>query len=395
MTSDVKTTTISQVEDAVRHYYPVLLPSVKACLAVCAAMALTKRTKPLSLIFETTSGYGKTATVQMIFPLPGGGLVNYVYRTDKFTPKAFVSHAANIPRGSLSQNDLLPKLQGKVLVTKELAPIFRGREEELQDNFSTLIAVLDGKGFTSDSGMHGKRGYEQSILFNWVGATTPLPVKTHRLMHQLGTRLLFYEVPSEEPSEDELMAYGAREDASQAEEVCQEVVNEFLLGFFAQHPVGSAKLTEIPEELLRQLVRWARFLAKGRAEVMYERDGNNWTPVAAAKAEGPYKIVNYFKDIVRGHALIHDRAVNGDDLGLVGHIAVSSLPRHLRAVIQALRREGAINSSQCAEASGVRQPTARRYLEELSLLGIVDLKKESPPQPYFATLVEDFQWLTY
>ena len=69
--------------------------------------------------------------------------------------------------------DSLPQLANKVLVTKELTPIFRGREDELKENFATLTAVLDGKGFTSNSGVQRKRGYEQSIVFNWLGATTP------------------------------------------------------------------------------------------------------------------------------------------------------------------------------------------------------------------------------
>ena len=146
----------------VAHYYPELLPAVNACMAVFGAMALAGRTKPLSLIFEAPSGFGKTATVQMAFPVPGLGLDQYVYRSDKFTPRAFVTHAANVKKDELAKMDLLPKLHGKVLLTKELAPIFRGREDDLKENFSILISVLDGKGFTSDSGTQGRRGYSRA-----------------------------------------------------------------------------------------------------------------------------------------------------------------------------------------------------------------------------------------
>ncbi len=101
----------------------------------------------------------------MPFALPDSGLSRYVYRSDKFTPKALVTHAGNKKPSELAKIDLLPKLEGKVLLTKELAPIFRGREQDMQENFSTLIAVLDGKGFVSDSGMQGQRGYDRKILF--------------------------------------------------------------------------------------------------------------------------------------------------------------------------------------------------------------------------------------
>ena len=207
----------NRVDPVFGQYYPGLTNALHAALAVCASMTFENRTKPLSLVFETPSGYGKTAVLQTIFPLPESGLDSFVYRSDKFTPKAFVSHAANVSNTQLRSTDLLPRLDNKVLLTKELAPILRGRKEDLTDNFSILISVLDGKGFTSDSGMRGRRGYERNILFNWLGATTPLPRETHRLMSQLGTRLLFYEVPAVEPTERELLAYAKRNDSGQGE----------------------------------------------------------------------------------------------------------------------------------------------------------------------------------
>lgn len=322
----------------------------------------------------------------------------YIYRCDKFTPRAFVTHAANKKRRELARMDLLPQLKNKLLVTKELAPIFRGRDEDLQENFSTLIAVLDGKGFTSNSGAQGKRGYEEDIVFNWIGATTPLPRKTHRLMYQLGTRLLFCEVPSVEPSDEDLLAYAGREDAGQGERECQLAVNRFLYGFFKTHPIGSveAGLMVIPHAMLTQLTRWARFLVKARAGLKFEQDGKNWEPIAAHKPEGPWKVINYFKELARGHALIHGRdEVNGDDLEVVAHVAISSIPGHLRPIIRELRQTEWMDTRRCMALCSVSDVTARKYLFELSLLGIVTVEKDCPPtnRPEKAFLTKEFQWL--
>jgi hypothetical protein len=390
---------IEYVDSFVRHYYPNLLGSVHACLAVFGAMALKGRTKPLSLIFETASGYGKTATLQMVFPTANSGLKTIVYRSDKFTPKAFVTHAASIAESKLEERDLLPKLENKVLVTKELAPILRGREEELQDNFSVLISVLDGKGFTSDTGMRGQRGYERSIIFNWVGATTPLPASTHRLMAQLGTRLLFFEVPAIEPSEEELVAYAERDDAGNAEDKCQNAVNLFPSEFFKHYPVGSVPSEALPisRDRLRVLVRWARLLMQGRAEVKCEREGSGeLRPVAVGTPEGPFKVINYFKDLARGHALIQGRTeVTDADIAFVGEVALSSLPGHLRPIVRELRRTGEADSPTCASLCQVSRTTVRRYFQELVLLGIATLAKGSPEtnQPDRLMLEEPYQWL--
>jgi hypothetical protein len=384
----------------VLRHYPALLPGVRAMLAVFCSMALAERTRPLSVIFESGSGNGKTAVVQMAFPEPGcdpcGGLNTYVYRSDKFTPKAFVSHAANVKRNELEKVDMLPRLRSKVLLTKELAPIFRGREEELKETFSTLIAVLDGKGYTSDSGTHGRRGYSESILFNWIGATTPLPPATHRLMSQLGTRLLFFELPTVAFSDAELLAYAARDTADVAEKECQHAVNEFLTTFFAAHPVGSVSPASvaIPEIELRALVRWARLLVAGRAEVLFERDGTNWVPVAAMPPEGPHKVINYLKDLARGNALAHGRSeVNAADVDLVGEVSISSIPGTFRPVVRELRRNAPVDTQDVMRLCRVSAPTARNYLDELRLLGIVKVVPGTQKSVTTATLARDFRWV--
>lgn len=390
---------LDQLELRVNLYYPSLLPSVKAGLAVFGVMGISGRTKPLSLIYEATSGYGKSAVVEMFFPMAGGELAGHAYRCDKFTPKSFVSHAANRPRKELSEVDMLPKLKNKVLLTKELAPIFRGREDDVRENFATLIPVLDGKGFTSNSGSQGKRGYEEAILFNWLGATTPLPRDTYRMMYQLGTRLLFYEVPSIVPDDEELLRYAERDDVSLAGIECQRIVNELLVEFFRQHPVGSVNPQTIPirTPLLKQITRWTNLLAAIRSGTKREKVDGEWESVAPNQPEGPYKIIGYFKELARGHALIHGRSeVNGADLELVAHTAISSVPGHFRPILRALSTRESVTSVDVKRLCAVSAPTAREYLLELEVLGIVKVERGLPcdaNSPHTARLFDRFAWL--
>jgi hypothetical protein len=350
-------------------------------------------------MLETTSGYGKSAVVQMFFPLEEkGGLNEHIYRCDKFTPKSFVSHATNVPREKLAEIDLLPQIKDKVLVTKECAPMFRGREDDLTDTFTILIPVLDGKGFTSNSGVQGRRGYFRDIVFNWLGATTPLPQRTHQLMYQLGTRLLFWEVPTVVLSDAQLAAYALRDDACRGEIECREAVNSFLLKFYNEWPVGGLRqeVVEITAERAEQIGRWARFLTYGRREIKQERDGKNYEPVAAGTPEGAFKIVDYFKMLARGHALLNQRReVNGEDIDLVSHVAISSVPGYLRPIVRKLRRDGQLTSSECAKVCSVTQPTARKYLLEANLLELGELTKGSDTKniPDTLHLSESFRWL--
>jgi len=380
------------VNPIINKYYPNLLDAVHAAVSVSATLALKNRTKPLSVIFEAPSGLGKTAILKMLFPPPvtdkssdelkrlNKEISEYVYRSDKFTPKSFVSHAANIKTEDLKKVDMLPRIVNRTLVTKELAPIFRGREDELKENFSILISVLDGQGFTSDSGMRGRRGYEGKYIFNWLGATTPLPISTHKIMSQLGTRLLFFEVSVSAPTEEQLIAYAERNDVGDAEEDCRKVVNTFILNFFKLNPVGSIDSKEIliPGEQVKQIVKWAGFLVKARSEIKYDAEYSFDDPIAAEEPEGAWKVVDYFKELAIGHALIHGRKeVNESDINLVGHVAISSAPIQLRSVIKLLRNADSLTSSEGAKLCKCSPPTMRKRFKELEVLGIVELTKGS------------------
>lgn len=389
---------LARLESKVNFHYPGLLPSVKCGLAVFGSMAFRGRTKPLTIVYEATSGFGKSAVVDMFFPAKGSGLITYAYRCDKFTPRSFVSHIAARSETDLRKIDLLPQLENKVLLAKELSPLFRGRDEEMRENFSILIPVLDGKGFTSNSGVHGKRGYEKPILFNWIGATTPLPRETHHIMYQLGTRLLFYEVPSVPPNDEELLRYAERDDVSQAEVECQAAVNDFLADFFKQHPVGSVAVdtVELPTEILDDVIKWARFLIIVRAGVKNEKVDGEWEAVGPNHPEGPYKIIGYFKDLMRGHALVHGRSeATVEDLELAMHVAISSVPGYLRPILRALQKSGTVSSASVRSACGVSHPTARRYLRELEVMGIVTVEPGQPQDntPNTARLNPGFVWL--
>ena len=218
------------------------------------------------------------------------------------------------------------------------------------------------------------------------------------MMSQLGTRLLFYEIPGDLPTEEALLAYAEQDQSAHAENACQGAVNNFILTFFRAHPVGSVSPESIliPRDRAVEMVRLALFVAHGRREIHYEREGGQWTPVSAARPEGPHKVVNYFKDLARAHALIHGRTeVNAEDLELVSVVALSSIPHHLRSIVRRLQRADSITSAECERLSSVSRPTARKYLTELALTGIGSLEdgQEDESVTLTLTISPAFSWL--
>lgn len=58
-----------------------------------------------------------------------------------------------------------------------------------------MTRILDGKGYKSVSGVHGLRGYDDEMMFTWIGAAVDIPYKVHKLLTTLGPRLYFFRIP--------------------------------------------------------------------------------------------------------------------------------------------------------------------------------------------------------
>lgn len=388
------TATLAVVEQLIRrHYSPAIAKAVRAGLGAIASLSLRERDHCLVLIYEGASGHGKSIVLRTMMP-DRPATEKHLLRMDDFTKAAFVSHAAKVSAETLEQHDLLPRVRDKVMLTKELAPLFGEEETRLRDKFATLTSVLDGNGLQSSSGVHGMRGYVGRYVFNWLGATTPIPERTHRVMAQLGNRILLYSINGRPKTEEELMDFAANYAGNSAVEECQHIVNDFIEGHFRRHPVESVGPATIafPEHVLLQLVRYARLIACGRIEL--ENDGGEFV---AKEAEGPERIILLLQTLARGLALADGRtAVNAADLDIIRHITFSSLPPKRRALLQALvAAGGSLDSGQVEKELGVSRPTARRRMQELGATAIAvyaqGMEGTSPPAKI--ALAEEWRWL--
>jgi hypothetical protein len=399
MNGDIKHRNLSErlaaLEETVTDVYgEELWIATKTGIAVIAALSFKGIANPITLLYEGGAGRGKSTIINILNP-DRESTRKLVYRLDNFTPKAFVSHAANVSKEDIGKIDLLPQLTNKVLLVKELAPLFKGREDELRANFAMLTTVLDGKGYVSASGVHGTRGYEGSYVFNWLGATTPVSAKTDAIMAQLGNRILRYEIVGRKQSEQELVEFARNFQPETKEATCRKAVNDFLEIHFGQYPsrTVSPDSIEIPNDVAVELVRLANLIADGRVEVTRTTDIEE--EFLAGISEGPHRIIVYLRTIAQGLALICGRdAVNAEDLDIMRLIAFSTINFTRREVLRAvLVARGTLTSAELESKLGVSRPTARARMRELAATGIVSLKKSSGSIGESLTLTEDWKWL--
>jgi hypothetical protein len=381
----------------VRDCFPEIVDEAITCLSVAASLLLADQQNPVALNFEGPPSSQKTTLIDF-FAKAG----DKVYRSDKFTPKSFVSHSASVSREKLNEIDLLPRIRHRLMLVPELAPLFGLRNEDLLENFTILTRVFDGDGLTTDSGVHGRRGHTGDYLFAWIGCTTPIEHRVWKTMGKLGSRLLFHEMPDDEEEAEELVE-GVTGKLAYPERVarCADAVAAFLDVLWQER--GGVRgvcwdRASDPRDVLLRIADYAKVLARLRGTISIWREGsgddetyNFSTPVI----ERPRRAMSLLYALARGHAIVHgsDR-LSEADLPIVARSALESTPNDRRAVVRILlANEGIATTSAVEEALRCSAPTARAILETLDKLGVGRFDNPGPPVTAALTLADEFRWL--
>jgi hypothetical protein len=386
-----------RVCETVGECFPTIVEETKIALSVTATLLLEDPKNPVAVNFEGPPSSLKT-TIADFFD----GADDKVYRSDKFTPRSFVSHSAAVSREKLEQVDLLPRIRHKLFVVPELAPLFGLRNEDLLENFTILTRVFDGAGLLTDSGVHGRRGHSGDYYFAWLGCTTPIPHRVWATMGKLGSRLLFVEMPDDDPSESALVheiAGGA--SYKDRVEACRRAVLAFLDELWES--TGGVRgvswdRNADPQPIMVAIAAYAKLLCRLRGTLSIWREGsgdnetyNFTTPII----EKPHRALSLLYALARGHALVHGRRqLNRDDLAIVDRVALESAPNDRRAVMRLLiAKLGVVTTRDVQTALTCSAPTARAILEALSLLKIGRFRNPGPPEPASLTLADSLRWV--
>lgn len=364
------------VEETISKNFPELLPVTKLALAVEAGICFHDLKQPITAIILGKSGDGKTTAVNFTYPKDEALRKSYFVRADDISAKSFVSHSSSKTKEQLEKDDLLPRLDGKILFSKELSPMLNGREEDLINNFKILTPILDGKGYVNHTGAQGTRGYDRDVVFHWIGCSTPLKPLATKVMNSLGTRIVFYFHSSTEPTEENLISFINDTDHESKKDECQAVTEKFQKHFFKKNPPKSLslKIISTSEEFARGLAKLAKFLTNYRADTfLYENTAGD-TGFRTPSKEVPYRAIQIIRDLCKCYAFIHGRnQIGKEELELAKKIVLSSAPHDRMLALECLlQKEGLCSAADLTERKSVSKNTAKARLRELSLLGITE-----------------------
>jgi hypothetical protein len=395
------------MKEVTERHFPHAWDGVDFTLSVLRILNIDGCTLPFAGIILARSGGNKTLSSGMLIPWP------YVYYTRKFTAKAFVSHNTAVAAEDLKKIDMLPKIRFKMLLTPELAPIFSAKDDELLENIGIITSILDGKGYTSDSGAHGQRGYFGNYMFVWVGAAVDFPYRVHKLLSSLGPKLYCFRLPYIDPTDEEV-EYGMNEKFEAKRREVQEAVINYLI-WFETCPL----LVEDPETRLpkiqwdssrddraarKHLVKLVRLLGKLRChvEIWSQRQ-----PGEHEYSEYGYSIPNpeditraatSLYNLTRGCALkVGRNYIAIEDIHIAIKVALSTASQERIAVLDLLlkKKGGPITVSTIANALSMSKSTALKIMTELKAVGIAELETVSIGRndTKQIQLQNEFRWL--
>jgi hypothetical protein len=349
--------------------------------------------------------------------------------TDHFTARSFVSHNSGLTEERLQQVDLLPKIRNKCFLTPELAPIFSAKDEDLLSLLGIMTRVLDGYGYESDTGAQGHRGYNERMMFTWIGAAVDIPFKVHKLMTTLGPRLYFLRIPSiQNKTEDDYLSQLEHSDFDVKRGRIQAALMDYLdwlenaCPTFVQDDKFNSDLKKMPwlngqaiaddlpkiqaqRKAFGQIVKLAKLLAplRGVVPTWHTRDtqGSDYG-YTLPTIEEPDRAMQQLANLARGHALLTGRnyITSDEDLPMIVKVVLSTAPIERVTIFDILlAHNGELNVNQITRSLRVSEHTAERTMLELTILGLVDMDKVDMEcsdgivrEGFRITLKEEFAW---
>ena len=395
----------------IKRYIPDAWLSIEFSLSVKHMMFIHGITKPFAGIVLGVPSSSKTVGLELLRH------TRHVYYTDKYNARSWVSHYTGTDE-ELANVDMLPKVKNKCFLTPELAPLFSGKDEDLNDAFGTLTRVLDGSGFESDSGVHGHRGYNDRMMFTMIGAAVEIPYKVHKLLTTLGPRLYFLRIPkTKRLITDDYVEVLERNDFEDGIKAVQKVLLDYEDWFeacpiaiedsFFKSKLGKITWSNDEEKITIQkqvtsvIVNLSILLAHLRGvAAVYETKGSMATGYAYGMnvIENPIRAMRQLVDLAKGHAVTMGRNyITMEDLPLIMNVALSTAPKERVALFNTLlETNGRLTAKDMTTLTGMHHSTASRTMTELKAIELVDLEYENvenydrPVKVIY--LKEEFKW---
>lgn len=328
------------------------------------------------------------------------GAMDGVYTLDTLTENAFCS--GYVPPDGSETQDLLPLLDNKAFIIKDLNTLFSMNEEMVKKILGDLTSIFDGKfqKFTATRGL-----VEYNSLFSMIGCITPsILIKHYNYATQLGPRFLFLRLPN---LTEEEMQTGFKKSWNETDRKgkiikTRQVVSSYctqLINKIKQHKNGFEA-----EKIQNKINSIAKFICNARGVAITgkasfqneEGESIEYYEIKDWQVEHPWRILNQIKHLLQILSFIDGKSsADEEEISLIRPIILSTMPVDRAEVLRILVLKCGLSATELSKEIRKSAKTIRRTLKELEALEIIDCYKDSEKYksnkiPYLYFIREEF-----
>lgn len=367
---------------------------IKMIMAVFVSTFLPQK-DPVWLLLVGNPSSNKTTLVDLLAQLDD------VYRLDSMTANPFSSGQ----RASENPQDLLPLLNQKCFIVKEYGTIFGRSDEMVKQLISDLVAIYDGE-YSKHSPTRGTITYKSR--FSHIGCVTPMTLNSRqRYMNMVGPRFVYLRIPELTDSERRI-SLGAiwSDEAKLDKDEIAGLVAQYCLQLKDQAIEGCN--VEFAESAKQQIENLSVFIARARGIVITEcnsfqnSDGETTKHYEAVdrQIEEPFRAFKQLRKLAIALAIVNGSNVVGvDELNILKRVALSSMTTKRADIIEVFKHGDTFTAKEAGVRLSKSYKTAKRNLDELVSLGVLDSSKSPNQAARTYTLKHEFksvlhdQWL--
>lgn len=382
---------ILKVREVVERNFPNYWEVTEIIMSVIMQLRIASIKKPFGLTLIGRASCGKS-TILSFFSEKDA----WIYRTDKFTPASFVSNMANVETSKLDKIDLLPMIRDKAMIVSDMAPLLHGRLENISESFSILTRVLDGDGYITNTGTHGRRGYDDGLKFMFISASTPFSRDVLKSIGAMGQRIFFFNLHEQAPFSVDRMIDDLLSESTYDDKVAEvrATISAFFSELFSADKVHFEK-HHIDRQIGRNICLFAEVLTRLRCPLNFWDMSKEVSQMSAPTIEDPKRVTGLLLNLAMGHATICGRDfINGEDLNIVRKVAMNSGDSDRTKVFNALIANGAeLTRRDVQDILGCSDKPATDVMHGLEILELVEFTKGIGNQIGRIRLKANYNWL--
>jgi len=346
-------TTLEMVHEVYKKWlYIEDLGRVDVLLAV--ALSRTQKGVPLWLFLVGASGDMKSEQINALTN------PDHTFQLNQLTSKTLVS-------GNPLVKDLAPELNGKLILTNDMAAMLELRSEEKAEIWAQLRDLYDG--IAGKCSGTGKISRYTDIFVTWIAGSTP-HIDHQILIHQtLGTRELIYRTKEKE----EILKLMQRimENSEKLEMMRAEL--KYITGTFLRNK--EYKDREINEQVMEKLFKWSEYVCYMRA--MAESDAFSGELLRDVTPEMPTRILQQLTRLYKSLMSLEDNYTDERALKIIEHVAKSSIfPIRVKVLDYLIKNPYEHTLSNVAKYLKIGKKTTYRELNILWNMNLIFRREE-------------------